>query len=351
MRRCSRGSMRSSPLAACDNMRRALDLMAHLAGLAPDHDLAAEPLPDAWRASSRCGRRCRDARLRSSCSTAPICSPPILRRSRRWRERSTKKASMFERFTSPASRIATPATSSPRLCVTGAARRRSTPQPSQRASTMRRRRSKPRTPQSCRSCSQGRAAKPGRTRRAAFRNRITPCRWCCPSSTGGLLTTAISFKADGERGRRPRIFPRRASDGAGRHRRRCAQRVAVVASRHHAARASASLRSCCRTIPEQQGKPPTPSVSTPSPARPRSCSSSRAKGSMSAIRFPTIRASSPSFAAPSLRRSSRSPTTSACSRPSTPTPAPGSSRLGAHLTTTLLSMPVTSPCALRATAG
>ena len=35
-----------------ENMRRALDFMAHLAGLAPDHGLAAEAAPHAWRASS-----------------------------------------------------------------------------------------------------------------------------------------------------------------------------------------------------------------------------------------------------------------------------------------------------------
>ena len=43
--------------------------------------------------------------------TAPICSPQTSRPSRLWGGRSIKKDSMFERFTSPASRIATPATS------------------------------------------------------------------------------------------------------------------------------------------------------------------------------------------------------------------------------------------------
>ena len=56
---------------------------------------------------------------------------------------------------------------------------------------------------------------------------------------------------------------------------------------------------------------------------------------MSAIRFPTTQASSPRFAMLSLHRSSRSPTTSACSRPSTPRPAPRLSLPGARLTTIL----------------
>ena len=67
-------------------------------------------------------------------------------------------------------------------------------------------------------------------------------------------------------------------------------------------------------------------------------------------RFPTMRASSPRFAMPSLRRSSRSPTTSACSRNSIRKPAPRSSPPGARLTTIPPSATVTSPCALRATA-
>ena len=178
-----------------ENMRRALGVMAHLAGLAPDHGLAAEPLP--MHGVHRLEvPDVPAARSRRSCSTAPICSPPTSPRSRLWRGRSAEKVSMFERFTSPASRIATPATSWRRVCATGPRRSCSTPPRFRRASTMRRRLSKLPARRSCKSCSPDRAAKPGRTSPRGLSQSDLAMQVVLPELDGRLLTTAISFKAE-----------------------------------------------------------------------------------------------------------------------------------------------------------
>ena len=256
---------------------------------------------------------------------------------------------MFERFMSPASRIATRATSWRRVCATGTRRSCSTPPRSRRASTTRRRLWKLPVRPSCKSCSPDRAAKPGRTRRAGFPNRITPCKWCCPSSMGGC-----SPRRSPSRPRRARSQVSNSPASRISQRQRASPPLRAAHRCGHASpprRAlSGSLRSCCPTIPEQRGKPPTPWASTPSPAPPRSCGFSKAKASMSAIRFPTTQALSPRFAMPNLSRSSRSPTTSACSRNSMLEPAPRLSPPGARPTTILPSATVISPCASRATA-
>ena len=89
-----------------ENMRRALELMAHLAGLAADHGLAAEPVPmhgahplDVPDVSGR--PLAVIVFYRAYLLAADLAPIEALG------GRSIKKDSMFERFTSPASRIAT----------------------------------------------------------------------------------------------------------------------------------------------------------------------------------------------------------------------------------------------------
>ncbi len=149
------------------NMRRALDLAAHLAGLAPDHAIAARARAAPWRARPRhrrdAGPPARHHRLLSRLSAWRA----IWRRSRRWPARSMPKASTSARSMSAASRTARPALSSRRHCGTGSRASCSTPPPSPPASMTRPRRSKPPAFPSCRRSSPARAVKPGRRRRAA----------------------------------------------------------------------------------------------------------------------------------------------------------------------------------------
>ena len=190
----------------------------------------------AWRASSRRGRGAGPPARASSCSTAPICSPPISRPSRLWRGRSSQEglnvralyvASLKDRDTGHfvASTLARlgPADRAQRHRLLGAPRRCAVASRSCRRAdpASRVRRIEPRSLAgfAARAFAIGsrHAGGAARARRAAAHH-------------GDLL------QGRGERGRRSRIRPRRASASGRGHRRRCAQRVALGAPRHHAAR-------------------------------------------------------------------------------------------------------------------
>ena len=282
-----------------ENMRRALDVMAHLAGLAPDHGLAAEPLPmhgvhrlDVPEVPGR--PLAAIVFYRAYLLAADLAPIEALARAldqEGLNVRALYVASLKDRDTGNfvASRLRDWAPQIVLNATAFSARLDDAPSPLEAAGA----------PilqvvfaGSSREAWQELAARAfaigsrhasgaARARRAAAHH-------------GDLL------QGRGERGRRPRIRPRRASASGRGHRRRCAQRVAVGTPRHHAARGARSSRSCCPTILEQRGRPPTQWASTPSPAPPRSCGCSKAKASTSAIRFPATQASSPRFAMPNL---------------------------------------------------
>ena len=260
-----------------ENMRRALDVMAHLAGLAPDHGLAAEPLP--MHGVHRLDVPDVPGRplavivfYRAYLLAADLAPIEALARAldqEGLNVRALYVASLKDRDTGDfvASHLAR---LEPRRSC-------STPPPSPRASTMRRRLSKLPARRSCKSCSPDRAAKPGRTRRAGFRNRTSPCKWCCPSSTGGCSprrSPSRPRRARSQASNSPasRISQRQKASPPLRAARRCGRGSPPRRA------PSASSRSCCPTIPARQGKPPTPWASTPSPAPPRSCGCSRSEG-------------------------------------------------------------------------
>ena len=264
------------------NMRRALDLMAHLAGLAPDHGLFAEPLP--MHGEFRLDVADVPGRplavivfYRAYLLAADLAPIDALARA------LDEKDSMFERFTLPASRIATPATSWRRACATGPRRSCSTPRRSPPASTMRLRRSRLPARRSCKSCSPDRAATPGSTRRVGLSQSDHAMQVVLPELDGRLLTTAISFKAEESEVvglEFARVAHQPAPAGVAAAARSASLWSHCLPPRRARAQAGAS---CCRIIRARQGKPPTPWASTPSPAPPRSCSFSSAKASMSAM--------------------------------------------------------------------
>ena len=155
-----------------------------------------------------------------------------------------------------------------------------------------------------------------------------------PELDGRLLTTAISFKAE-ESEVAGLEFARVAHRPGGRgHRRRRAQRRRYGRDSPPRHALSASSRWSCPIIRAQQGKPPTQWASTPSPAPPRSCSFSRPRASTVGDALPDSKTTRRRALRCRVRlRSSRSPTISACSRPSMPMPAPRSSPPGARRTT------------------